>query len=93
MFDICSAAFWLEAAKRLRCSANGALPSIYDETPHLYSFDLATTDKWISHSEKCSNPKVGKISVNLNRCPFQVRLFKGEDATQRIMSLRIPIEL
>ena len=43
MFDICSAAFWLEAAKRLRCSANGALPSIYDETPHLYSFDLMTS--------------------------------------------------
>ena len=38
-FGTCSAVLWLEAAKRLLCSANGALPSIYDETPHLYSFD------------------------------------------------------
>ena len=42
-FGTCSAVLWLEAAKRLLCSANGALPSIYDETPHLYSFDLATS--------------------------------------------------
>ena len=42
-FGTCSAVLWLEAAKRLLCSANGALPSIYDETPHLYSFDLETS--------------------------------------------------
>ena len=42
-FGTCSAVLWQEAAEKLLCSANGALPSIFDETPHLYSFDLVTS--------------------------------------------------